>query len=202
MDNKLNEIQLDALKEVVNIGAGHAAIAFSQLLSRKIMIAVIRTDIVPSEVFLENIIEGADSQFVSVYLETLGDIQGVVIFMFSKKSALKLSDMLLFRDKENSKFVDEKAQSAMKETGGILTGAFFSVLADSFNLNIFHKSPCYAYDNAETIMYAVCDRIFGDHKQRLCLATSFIESTSQITGSFVFVPTEKAMVTILRKLKV
>ena len=36
----LKELQLDALKEVANIGAGHAATALSQLTDRRIMISV------------------------------------------------------------------------------------------------------------------------------------------------------------------
>ena len=36
----LKELQLDALREVANIGAGHAATALSQMTNRKIMISV------------------------------------------------------------------------------------------------------------------------------------------------------------------
>ena len=37
---ELKELQLDALREVANIGAGHAATALSQMTNRTIMIAV------------------------------------------------------------------------------------------------------------------------------------------------------------------
>src|SRR5437762_1902958 len=36
----LKELQIDALREVANIGAGHAATALSQLTNRRIMISV------------------------------------------------------------------------------------------------------------------------------------------------------------------
>ena len=36
----LKELQLDALREVENIGAGHAATALSQMTNRRIMISV------------------------------------------------------------------------------------------------------------------------------------------------------------------
>ncbi len=79
MNNKLTDIQLDALREMSNIGAGHAAIALSQMLSRKIMIAVTRTDIVPSELFLKNMVGAGKEVVASVYLKTLGDIQGAIV---------------------------------------------------------------------------------------------------------------------------
>src|SRR5207253_9705229 len=36
----LKELQIDALREVANIGAGHAATALSQLTNRRIMVSV------------------------------------------------------------------------------------------------------------------------------------------------------------------
>lgn len=201
MRDKLTEIQIDALKEANNIGAGHAAIALSQMLNKKIMIAVARSEIVPSELFLKNIVGDKGAIAVGIYLKSLGDAQGAVIFMFKKESALKLSDLLLFRKKGETKFIDEKSQSALKELGSILTGAFFAVLADMLGLKVFHQAPYFAFDKAEIIMYGVCGEIFGDHEERLCLATEFIESSTKITGSFAFIPAEDAMERILEKLK-
>ncbi|NQT90544.1 MAG: chemotaxis protein CheC [Candidatus Omnitrophica bacterium] len=202
MKGNINEIQIDALKEANNIGAGHAAMALSQMLNKKIMIAVTRSEVVPSEIFLKNILGDKTALVASVYLKSLGDIQGAVIFMFKKESALKLSDLLLCREDGETKFIDEKAQSAIKEVNSILTGAFFSVLADMFNLKVFHKTPFYAFDKAEVIMDSVCEEAFGDREERLCLATEFIESSSKITGSFAFIPTQEAMEKLLKQLKV
>tara|TARA_Y100000031_G_scaffold151425_1_gene192642 strand:- start:74 stop:685 length:612 start_codon:yes stop_codon:yes gene_type:complete len=201
MKDKLTPTQLDALKEASNIGTGHAAIALSQMVKKKIMIAVPRSDILPSEVFLKNMVGDKNIEVAGVYLKTLGDVKGAIIFMFRKESAIKLCDLLLFRKPGETKFIDEKCQSVLKEAGSILTGAFFSVLADMLDLKVFHQAPYYAYDVAEIIMNGVCTEIFGDYKERLCLATEFIESSIKIKGSFAFVPAEEAMKTILEKLK-
>src|SRR2546429_5158361 len=45
----LKELQIDALREVANIGAGHAATALSQLTNRRIMISVPQINIVRLE---------------------------------------------------------------------------------------------------------------------------------------------------------
>lgn len=196
----VNETQIDALKEATNIGAGHAAIALSQMLGKKIMIAVIRSNIVPSDVFLEEMVGDKEMLVAGVCLETLGDIKGAVVFMFDKNSSVKLSDMLLFRKPGRSKFIDEKAQSALKEVGSILTGAFFTVLADMLKLNVFHKTPSFVFDRAEVIILGVCEEVLGDCSKRLCLATEFIESSEKVSGVFAFIPTTDAMNSILEKL--
>jgi len=44
----LKELQLDALREVANIGAGHAATALSQLTGRTVMIGVPEVNVRPT----------------------------------------------------------------------------------------------------------------------------------------------------------
>lgn len=201
MQTNLTEVQIDALRETNNIGTGHAAIALSQMLGKKIMIAVTRSEIIPGEVFLKNMACEKDEAVVGIYLQTLGDIQGALFYMFKKDSSLKLSDMLLFRQAGGTKFVDEKAQSALKEACNILTGAFFSVLGDMLEIKVLHKDPHFAYDKPGIIMYSICEEIFGSRQERICLATEFIESSSQISGSFAFIPKDESMEIILKKLK-
>lgn len=201
MPNILTEAQIDALREVSNIGSGHAAIALSQMIGKKIMIAVTRSEIIPSQQFLKNF-SAEHSMVVAVYLEVLGDLRGAVIYMFEKDSALKLTDMLLTRKSGETKFIDEKAQSGLKETCNILLGSFCSILADMLELRMVYRNPYFAFDKADLIMYGVCEQIFGSHEERLCLTTQFIESSSQISGSFVFIPGQESMDLILKKLKV
>lgn len=202
MKHSYSDLQLDALAEITNIGIGHAAVALSQMLGKKIMIAVTRSDIIPSDAFLKSIVGNKEAEVAGIYLKTLGDVQGTIVYMFQKDSALKLGDLLLSKEDGTTKFVDEHVQSALKELGGILTGAFFTVVADMLKLKVFHQAPYYAYDTAETIMYGVCEEIFGDRSERLCLATEFIESGSKITGSFAFIPTKTAMDGIISKLNI
>ncbi|MBY6828980.1 chemotaxis protein CheC, partial [Clostridium botulinum] len=51
--NSMTPLQLDALKEVSNIGTGNAATALSQLLGRKIDMNVPDINIVPFEEVME-----------------------------------------------------------------------------------------------------------------------------------------------------
>jgi chemotaxis protein CheC len=200
MEYELNDMQISALKEATNIGAGHAAIALSQMLSKKIMIAVASADIVPSDVFLHKMVGDNKLPLNGVYLKTFGDAQGAIVFMFKDESALKLCDLLLFRESGYTKSVDEQGQAVLMELGSILTGSFFSVLADMLRLKVFNKAPAYVYDSADVLMHGIFKDVFGDIEQRLCFATEFIESNQQISGVFAFIPAQDAMVKILETL--
>lgn len=198
---KLTEMQMSGLKETLNIGCGHAALALSQMIGRKIMIAVVHPEILPSEDFLNNIIGDKHKPVLSVYIQTLGESQGAVIFMFERESALRLIDLVRGKKVGETTFIDETTQSVLKEVGSILTGAFFTVISDMMGLRFFHNVPYFASDTAESVMFGVCEKIFGDRKKRMCLATEFIESQHKITGAFAFVPTDETMELMLERLK-
>ena len=82
----LNEYQLDALKEIGNIGSGNAATALSDMLDRSVSInvPVIRVldynDVVDS-------LGGPETILVGILLSLKGDVQGMEILTRAVTSA-------------------------------------------------------------------------------------------------------------------
>jgi chemotaxis protein CheC len=124
MDYKdLTELQLDALREVGNIGAGNAATALSQMIQRRIDMTVPEVDILRLEDMVSKI--GTEEDMViAVVLRIFGDIPGNVIFLLTMDSAYRLLEMLM--GKEVSGEFDEYQISALQEIGNILTGAYIN----------------------------------------------------------------------------
>src|SRR5947199_9333932 len=89
----LKALQLDALKEVANIGAGHAAPALSQLTHRRIMISVpeiniARLDEVPS------LIGDPQDVAAAVLMHMLGGLSGRTLLLFPESVGRKVCDMV------------------------------------------------------------------------------------------------------------
>src|SRR5215211_1053382 len=102
--------QLDALREVANIGAGHAATALSQMIGETIMISVptinvSRLEDVPPQV------SDPDQPVAAVLMHMLGDLTGRTLLVFPKRTAIRLADMLLRRTGSSDEF-SEMQQSA------------------------------------------------------------------------------------------
>ena len=76
----LNEMQLDVLKEVANIGAGNAATALSELINKKINMKVPQVRIIPFGC-LDEVIGGVETLTVGVYMEFKGEIDGTIMFI-------------------------------------------------------------------------------------------------------------------------
>ena len=85
----LSTARLDALREVANIGAGHAATALSTLTATRIMISVPMVNIVPPGDFVPEIAPGVE--IVAVQMAMSGDIGGQTVFLLAIPAGLRLA---------------------------------------------------------------------------------------------------------------
>src|SRR6185295_9608633 len=92
----LKAIQLDALREVANIGAGHAATALSQMVGETIMISVPTITVARLEDVSPEV-AGPDEPVAAVLMHMLGDLTGRTLLVFPKRTAARLCDILLRR---------------------------------------------------------------------------------------------------------
>src|SRR5918996_1257661 len=89
--------QLDALREVANIGAGHAATALSQMVNQKIMVDIPEIKVLRIEDVGE--ILGEPEEIVSaVMMQLLGDVTGRTVQVFPWRTSVQLISTLLRRD--------------------------------------------------------------------------------------------------------
>src|SRR3989441_876424 len=119
----LKALQIDALREVANIGAGHAATALSQLTNRRIMISVPQINIARLEE-VPDLLGDPQEVVAAVLMHMLGDLTGRTLLLFPEGVARKLCDMLLRRPSGTTTVFDVLEQSCLKEAGNILSGAY------------------------------------------------------------------------------
>src|SRR5918998_5924916 len=93
----LKASQLDAMREVANIGAGHAATALSQMTNRKIMITVPRVNVRPLEEACD-VVGSPEDVVAAVLMHMMGDLTGRALLLFPERSARTLCDFFLRRE--------------------------------------------------------------------------------------------------------
>jgi chemotaxis protein CheC len=152
-ERDVNSIHLDLLKEIGNIGAGHAATALSVLLDKQIDMKVPRVKIVSFDEMME-MAGGADNVVVSIFLRIEGDAPGSMFFILPLEQAeafiqsMLRNDDFSFKDKNPS----ELGLSAMQELGNILSGSYLSSLADFTQLNLQPSVPSLTVDMAGAVI--------------------------------------------------
>lgn len=196
---RLRELELDALKEVANIGAGHAATALSQLTRRRVMIDVPEVEIRPIEE-AATAVAAADGVVAAVLMQVLGDLTGRSLLLFDKECALSLTDLLLNRSPGTTRVFGELEQSTLKETANILTGAYLNGLSDLLGLMLIPSVPSLAIDLCAAILSTAYLNFGYERSFVIILATRFRfePGDTGMSGHFVLLPDPASLDVILR----
>jgi chemotaxis protein CheC len=198
--DELTPAQIDALKEVGNIGAGHGATALSQLLGKRINITVPNATIVPlAEIPL--LMGDPNTLVAGLTLSILGDATGKIILLFPRDSALHLADMLLKQPVGTSKILNEMGHSAIKEAGNILTGAYLSALNEFLGMLLLISVPTLVFDMAGALLSTITQGMEEGVKV-ICIETKFIDAQEVIGGYFILVPDAVSLRAIFQAIKV
>jgi chemotaxis protein CheC len=185
----LKELQLDALKEVANIGAGHAATALSQLTSRTIMIAVPEVNIRPLEEVPE-LLGQPDEVIAAVLMHMMGDLTGRTLVLFPEPSAKALCDILFRRTPGTTAGFTPMEQSGLKEAGNILASAYMNALSDFMGMMLVPSVPSLVIDLSAAILTTAYLNFGHDRDYVFCVETAFrVEgATEPLRGHFLLLP--------------
>jgi chemotaxis protein CheC len=185
----LKELQLDALREVANIGAGHAATALSQMTNHTIMIAVPEVNVRPLEE-VTDMVGRPDEVVAAVLMHMMGDLTGRTLVLFPEGSARTLCDILLRRSAGTTGEFGLMEQSGLKEAGNILASAYMNALSDFMGIMLVPSVPSLVIDlNAAVLTTAYLN--FGhDRDFVFCVETSFQVSNAAepLRGHFLLLP--------------
>ncbi|MFT9487515.1 MAG: chemotaxis protein CheC [Tepidibacillus sp.] len=185
--NQLKDLQLDLLKEVGNIGAGHAATALSTMIEKTIEMNVPKVKILPfSEI--EEFLGGEDQVMVGIFLRVEGDVPGNMFFMMTKESAKQLLKYMLNSDDVKHEEFTDLEYSALNELGNILTGSYLSSLADFTNLKMNPTVPSIAIDMVGAILSFGLIQISQYSDVAIVIDTTFLDGNNLVEGHFFLIP--------------
>jgi chemotaxis protein CheC len=199
--------QLDALREVANIGAGHAATALSQMIGETIMISVpminiARLEDVPPQV------AGPDEPVAAVLMQMLGDLTGRTLLVFPRRTAHRLASLLQRRltdgpEADSNEFT-EMDQSAIKEAGNILSSAYMTALSDFMGMMLLPSPPSLAVDMSDAVLTTTYLQFGTDRDLVFCVESEFLmdESAEKLRGFFLLLPDPASLQAILKAIRV
>lgn len=193
---KLSPLQLDALREIGNIGAGNAATALSQLIKQKIDMGVPEVSILPLGEVPE-MVGGPDVMVAGVYLRVFGPAPGSILFLLPRESAYYLVDMLMGRGHGETQLLNAMDESALMEIGNILAGAYLNALSHLTKLTLLPSIPALAIDMAGAILSVILCQLgqVGDHA--LVIETEFTTDNDGVKGHFFLIPDPGSLTIIL-----
>jgi len=200
---ELGSLQLDGLREVANIGAGHAATALSQLTNRRIMVGVPQVRVLRIDEIADMMGTG-EEVVAGVVMQMLGDLTGRTVQIFPKETAERVAGILIGRN--DVVFPDgfgELEQSALKEVGNILGGAYLNALSDFLGLLLLMSVPGLAMDVTAAVLKSVFLEFQEDRDYVFVVETLFNmdEVEKELHGHFLLVPDEASIDVLLRAIR-
>jgi chemotaxis protein CheC len=198
----LKVLQLDALREVANIGAGHAATALSQMIGETIMITVPTINITRLEDVPPQMTE-PDEPVAAVLMHMVGDLTGRTLLVFPKRTALRLASRLL-NETQNEHGLSEMGQSAIKEAGNILSSAYMNALSDFMGMLLLPSPPSLAVDMSEAVLTTAYLQFGTDRDYVFCVESEFVmdETSERLRGFFLLLPDAPSLAAILKAVHV
>ena len=195
---EINNMYMDVLKEIGNIGAGNATTAIAKMVGARIDMSV------PSVKLLEiselgTAVGKEDDTIIGIFLEVKNDISGSMMFLLDIESGHFLVNTLMGRDLSYDHDFDEMDLSALKEVGNIIAASYLNALSSLTNLSIAPSIPYIAIDMAAAILSvpAIQFGLLGDNA---LLIQTKINAEVAINGYFILMPEQDSYDKILTSL--
>lgn len=196
----LSNLQLDALREAGNIGAGHAATALSKLLRQKIPMSVPRAALIPLPE-VSGLLGGSETNVWAVYLQISGDIEGHMLFLLPSESAGLMIDLMMGQISGSTHTVDELGGSILGELGNILTSNYLVALADLAKLRLLPSIPHLAQDMIGAIIDGLVAGLSISSDTVLVIETEFaFAEAGSLIGYMLMLPSPESLERLLQSL--
>ena len=191
----IEQIDLDMLREVANVGAGNAATALSIMAGQQVDISVPNCEVISYKEIPERL-GGAETVVLGMLVKMQGDLEGYMLFTQTLEQARLAMHELAGVDVAATDTSVESFEP-MREVANILLGTYLSSVAEMAHLSIVPSVPEITIDMSLAIMN-IPVLVYGETSNDILLLDAQFGGTMRsISGVFFMVPTPES----LRKLR-
>ena len=182
----VQESELDRVRELTNIGAGHAATALAELVGRPCRMRVPTVRLLRAEAagsaFVASSRDDERGPPCGVFFEVEGGVAGVIALLFPA-----LARDLLLRALAGDALSPAAAESALREVGNILISHAVSAMADTLGRRVLPSIPVLAMEDASAVLASLV-ALRGVGENALRIETEISDAEGEYRGLLVFVP--------------
>jgi len=190
---ELSEMQLDAMREMANIGSGNAATALAGMLGRPVDLSVPSAAALPLADAVDAVGDVAE-EVTAVGIGVEGDIDAMVLLTFRPAHAELLCGLLGVAGDP------EMELSALQEIGNILGSAYINAMGAMCGLDLEPAPPVSACDMLGAIVSSVLAPVAAAGDVALLLDSSMMVEDSECRFGFLFVPYGDGVAIVLERL--
>jgi chemotaxis protein CheC len=136
----LDELELDALTELVNLGVSRAAANLRDMVNEQVHLSVPSIKVVNRAAAVALIDQRQESKLVAVHQVFEGDITGRVLLIFPEAKSLELVRAVIGGDLRLEEII-ELEQEALAETGNIILNGCMATIANLLERSLKMSLP-------------------------------------------------------------
>lgn len=136
----LDELELDALTEIVNIGIGKAAVSLRDMVGHEVRLSIPAVRLISRADAVETIGIADGRDFVAIHQGFEGDISGRALLIFPESRSLELVRAVIGGELSLDDII-ELEQEALAETGNIILNSCLSTIANLLRRNLRISLP-------------------------------------------------------------
>ena len=186
---QVREVDIDRVRELTSIGAGHAATAFARLVGRTCQMCVPTVRLLRAESaatpFVVSVRDDERRGMTGIFFEIEGGLGGIVAILFSLSSRDQLVEHLT--GMPSARVSPASAQSALREFGNILASHVVSPMADALGVAILPSIPVLAMEDALEVLGSLIGLRQGG-RPALRIETEISDKRKDFQSLLVFVP--------------
>ncbi len=197
--NDLNSIQLDALREIGNIGSGNAATALSNMLGKPINIKVPTIQILDYTEVSERL-GGPEKEMIGMLITLEKDVNGMILFLLDREFAHVTVNILLGQEISDYSELDEMGHSMLKEIGNIMAASYINAIAMFTNLTIDISPPALTEDMVGSILSVPAIHFANISDSIIFIEDAFEVDDCQTDNSILLIPDVESLDKIIKSL--
>ena len=198
---QLQEMHLDVLKEIGNIGSGNAASSLSTFLQTP-------TDIVVPVVRLldfnetVNFLGGPENITIGMLVNIVGDINGMMLYILEEEFASQLTTTLFGTPIEDIANLNEMEKSLISEVGNIMSASYINAIASLTGMTIDISVPNLTTDMVGALLSVPVIEFAQVGNKVLFIDDGFTIGGKQIKSNMILVPEMASLETLFTRLGV
>lgn len=184
--NLYTKIQIDALKEIINIGGGNAATSMSEITERSISVKIPRVEVLSYSEIYEQIM--GEEEFVNCMIIKIKDennIGGSFMYVIRNDKKEEIIKTLL---PEGMEADEEMEESILKEISNIVINSFLNAISKLLGDEIKSSMP-YIYTD---MFGAIFSSLYIESEQYdssiIIMKNDFSYGEDQFISSLYFIP--------------
>jgi chemotaxis protein CheC len=196
---QLNEIHIDVLKEIGNIGSGNAATSLSAMLNTPVDMSVPKVRILDIK-DAGSILGGPENVMVGILAKFNGDIEGMMMFLIEEKFVGDIIQTLMGEQVSFTSGLTDMELSAISEIGNILTASYVNAIASMTGLSINISVPAVAVDMVGALLAVPAIELSPASDQIIFIEGVLLDLDQSVSSNILLVPTIESLNIMMTRL--